>query len=148
MICPFCFHSKTAVYNSRPTKRTSGLWRRRRCLSCGKEFTTRELVDSEGLLAVHTTNKKPVPFSKAKLTLSLIKVCDHRTDDAAYWLANTVEQKLIYQDSPHKEVSTDAIQQACLAVLKHFDTQAFIKYLSYHSDLSDTKALKQQLRAR
>jgi transcriptional repressor NrdR len=147
MVCPLCFNSKTKVYNSRTTKRANSLWRRRRCPVCKKEFTTHETIDAEAFLLVTETGQKAKPFSKAKLVLSLVRACDHRQDESAYWLAETVEQKLI-QAHANKAgpITTEDIKNFTLLALKRYDAQAFIKYLSYHADTFDPKALKAQLR--
>lgn len=149
MVCPFCLHKKTSVYNSRPTKRLNGVWRRRRCLACNKEFTTQETVDTETILRVSIGGKKTQPFLRPKLILSLLKVCDHRRteDDAPYWLYQTIEQRLLKQSVETKGVVTkQAIIEACLIVLKTFDTPAFVKYLAYHSPVLDSRTLKRQLK--
>lgn len=50
--CPWCGHQRSRVATVRPEPRRweqptysgEGLWRRRRCLGCGKSFTTEEHV--------------------------------------------------------------------------------------------------------
>lgn len=134
MVCPFCQYHDTRVYNSRRTKRTNELWRRRRCPQCGRQFTTYETITADGIITVLTANNKKASFSRANLLLSLLKVCDHRTDDAAYWLAQTIEQRLIAAANRQDGmVSTKDITMACLETLQSFDTSAFVKYLSYYT---------------
>lgn len=147
MVCPFCLNTKTEVYNSRPTKKVNSLWRRRRCPSCHQEFTTRETIDAEAILKVQTPDNKSIAFSRARLLLSLLKSCDHQTQqDNAYWLCQTIEQKLIRQATQTEgTVTTEQITTAALAVLKNFDTPSFIKYLTYHSPALDAKTIKNQL---
>lgn len=149
MVCPFCLHKKTEVYNSRPTKKVNSLWRRRRCLACKKEFTTREIIDAEAILRVKITARKSEPFSRARLLLSVLRACDHQqTRENAYWLCQTIEQKLIqHAASKNGIVTPEDIIETTLATLKPFDTPAFIKYLSYHSpSILDTKTVKQRLK--
>src|SRR6266568_3130278 len=146
MVCPFCLHKKTEVYNSRKTTRLNRLWRRRRCLGCNQEFTTYELIDIGHIIRVGNDTKKTVPFSKSKLLLDLAKVCDHRQDDAAYWLAETIEQKLLQLGSKTEGIITKTdIRAYCLATLKLFDATAFVKYLSYHeANALDVRMLKHE----
>jgi transcriptional repressor NrdR len=147
MVCPFCLHKKTEVYNTRKNSRLNQLWRRRRCLACQRQFTTYESIGIEHIISVATDGRKPIPFSKAKLTLDLLRACDHRHDDAAYWLAETIAQKLIVLASAQEGmVSPEAITEACLVTLKPFDAAAFVKYLSYHSFASDASSLKRRLK--
>ncbi len=135
------------VYNSRSSKRRHAVWRRRRCLKCSHNFTTREIVETEGILYVLQDKKRRLPFSHSKLLLSLIKVLDHRSDDAAYWLSETIEEKLLSVGVKKEGLLTKAdIIEACLITLKPFDTAAFVKYLSYHSSSLDARTLKRELK--
>lgn len=148
MVCPFCLHKKTEVYNSRPTKKLNAMWRRRRCPACKREFTTREMVDASSVLRVQTPGKKTQLYSRATLLLSVLQACDHlpRPDDA-YWLCDTIEQALLHQAATSNNlITTNDITKVALATLKRFNTPAFIKYLSYHSGDLDNRSIKRQLR--
>ena len=147
MVCPFCLHKKTNVYNSRSTARLNATWRRRRCDDCGREFTTRESADPASILRVGTA-KHAVPYSPAKLTVSMLRACDHRTDhgEAVYWLNDTIEQKLYrLAASAGNTVSKKQIINTTLAVLKNFDAAAYVKYLAYYSPQLDARTLKKRL---
>lgn len=147
MICPFCLHKKTSVYNSRQTTKLNATWRRRRCEACGGTFTTREDADPQSILRVGNM-KRTVPYSRAKLTLSILSACEHRTDhgEAAYWLADTIEQKLYrLAAGKHNAVTKRHILQVTLDVLKNFDATAYITYLTRHSPDLDARSLKKYL---
>lgn len=147
MVCPFCFNKRTSVYNSRPTKRLNGLWRRRRCEACGQQFTTREVVEPSTVLTV-SEGTSLTPFSQARLLISLARACEHRNDDAAYWLAETVAQQLLQVHSQRQApLDRATIREVCLVTLHNFDMRAFMKYFSEHADESlDDKTLRKQLK--
>jgi transcriptional repressor NrdR len=148
MVCPFCLHKKTQVYNSRHTARLNATWRRRRCEHCKREFTTRESADPESILRVGTA-KRTKPYSRAKLTLSILSVCDHRADhgEAAYWLADTIEQQMYRSAAAtNNAVTKHQILNAVLETLKNFDTAAYVKYLSRYSPNLDARTLKKHLK--
>lgn len=42
--CPYCRGHRSKVVNSRSGAEGDGVWRRRECLSCGKRYTTEEVV--------------------------------------------------------------------------------------------------------
>lgn len=42
--CPHCLKWQSKVVNSRSGPAGDGVWRRRQCLSCGKRFTTAEMI--------------------------------------------------------------------------------------------------------
>jgi len=148
MVCPFCLHKKTSVYNSRKTTKLNATWRRRRCESCGREFTTRENADPESILRVGTA-KRTIAYSRAKLTISLLSVSDHRADhgEAIYWLADTIEQKLYrHAAGSNNAVTKHLIMNQVLDTLKHFDTVAYVKYLARYSPNFDARTLKKHLK--
>jgi transcriptional repressor NrdR len=148
MVCPFCLHKKTNVYNSRKTAKLNTTWRRRRCEACGREFTTHETADPQSILRVGTS-KKTIPYIRAKLTISILTVSDHRSDhgEAAYWLADTIEQTLYRLSSGTNNVVTKhQILNEVLEALKHFDTAAYVKYLSRYSPNLDARTLKRHLK--
>lgn len=45
MICPYCKSSDTHVKDSRFSKRTNSMRRRRECFKCGSRFTSYEVVE-------------------------------------------------------------------------------------------------------
>ena len=88
MICPFCLHAKTEVFNSRGGTRLNTVWRRRRCTSCSGQFTTYESADPGSLLVVKD-KKSLIAFSHNRLQLTLLRCCEHRNDidDSVPYLA-------------------------------------------------------------
>jgi transcriptional repressor NrdR len=148
MVCPFCLHKKTEVYNSRQTAKINATWRRRRCATCGRSYTTRESADPESILRVGTA-KRTAPYSRAKLTLSILSVCDHRADhgEAAYWLNDSIEQKLYrLATGENNSITKKQIVAVVLETLKNFDTAAYIKYLTRYSPELDARTLKKYLK--
>jgi transcriptional repressor NrdR len=148
MVCPFCLHKKTKVYNSRHTSRLNATWRRRRCEACKREFSTRESADPESILRVGTA-KRVTPYSRAKLTLSVLSVSDHRADhgEAAYWLCDTIEQKLYrLAAGENNSITKHQVTRVVLETLKVFDTTAYVKYLARYSPDLDARTLKKHLK--
>jgi transcriptional repressor NrdR len=145
MVCPFCLHKKTDVYNTRGTAK--GVWRRRRCLNCGKAFTTQEHFDPSGTWKV-MSGKKIAPYSRATLSMSILRACDHRADqdDAAWYLFEIAEQNLTPSLSDKQTVTTADIIKVVATLLKRFDTAAYVKYISYHQPAMDAKTLRKHLR--
>jgi transcriptional repressor NrdR len=145
MKCPFCRQSRTEVYNSRTTNFGTQTWRRRHCLKCGKNFTTYE-APSLGFLKVTTKSGQRSGYSRARLFTSLYDAflnVSHKpaTIDA---VTDTIEAKILDLKSP--EVATTQIASIVLTTLKHFNTPAFLRYLSSHTDLSPATNLSKALR--
>ena len=52
MKCPFCSYEESKVIDSRPTDEGERIRRRRECLSCGKRFTTYEIIESLPIIVI------------------------------------------------------------------------------------------------
>jgi transcriptional repressor NrdR len=145
MKCPYCRSETTDVFNSRPTRFGSQIWRRRRCLSCRESFTTYEAVDLS-FIEVTKTSRRHEGYSRAKLYASIYAafldvdgkqgVIDAVTD--------TVEAKLL--DSHTSPIASKAIAEIVLQTLKHFNTAAFVRYLTHRTDLSSEAHLRKELK--
>lgn len=145
MKCPYCRAEATEVFNSRPTRFGSQIWRRRRCQSCRESFTTYEAIDL-GFLKVVKKGGKKQRYSRAKLYsgvygafLSIPQketTVDHVTD--------TIEAKIL--DTKKREITSSEIARIVLATLKRFNTAAFVRYLAYQTDLASDAQLKAELR--
>ena len=148
MVCPFCLHKKSEIYNSRSTGGGAAVWRRRRCLHCHKAFTTQENFDPSGIWTV-TNGKTNIKYSRAKLAMSLLRACDHRVnqDDAAWYLFEAVEQQLYPVAAAHaQKITVQDVTNKAAEILKRFDAAAYVKYISYHQPTMDARTLRRHLR--
>src|SRR5665213_2899375 len=96
MVCLYC-QGKTKVNNSRSSKKTLQIWRRRQCKSCGAIFTSLERPDFFGSLIVERLSGQYEPFSADKLFISIYESCKHRADPLsdARALTNTITANLL-----------------------------------------------------
>lgn len=144
MKCPYCRAETTDVFNSRPTRFGSQIWRRRRCLECKESFTTYEMVDL-GFLKVIKKNGTKQRYSRAKLFSGIygafLSVKDKETTVDS--VTDTIESKLL--DTKQSELSTDEIARIVMITLKAYNTSAFVRYLAYQTDLASSAQLKKEL---
>ncbi len=145
MKCPFCRGETTDVFNTRPTKFGTQIWRRRRCLECGESFTTYEQADL-GFLKVIKKDGKKERYSRAKLFSGIygafldIKAKQNAVDA----VTDTVEAKLL--DARQAEMTVSQIANIVLQTLKHYSTAAFVRYLANQTDLANEAQLKRELK--
>jgi len=146
MKCPFCRQTNTEVYNTRTTKFGTQTWRRRRCLVCHQAFTTYEAPDLSFLKVTKPHAKKPQRYSRAKLFSGLYDAFLDvpQKDDTIDAVTDTIESKLL--DLQKAQVSTQEIAAIVLSTLKHFNTAAFLRYLTTHTELASPAQLKQALK--
>ena len=146
MKCPFCRQANTEVYNTRATKLGTQTWRRRRCLDCARVFTTYEAPDLSFLKVVGTAAGNSRRYSRAKLFSGLYAAFLDipQKDDTIDAVTDTIESKLL--DLRKTPVSRHEIADIVLSTLKHFNTAAFLRYLTTHTDLASPAQLKQALK--
>ena len=66
MKCPFCSYTESKVVDSRPAEDSEKIRRRRECLSCGKRFTTYEVIENTPLIVVKKDHSRQI-FDRDKL---------------------------------------------------------------------------------
>lgn len=141
MNCPYCRHNKTEVYNSRTSHGRQKIWRRRRCLTCERVFTTYEGVDVS-YLSVTKRSGEQQPYQRTKLLISLHLCCQGLTNsiediDA---LTDTIETKLL--DEQTTVISSGHIAGLVLEMLESFSPAAYVRFLAYRNDPASNRQLR------
>src|SRR5436853_2673138 len=77
MKCPFCGSPDTQVLDSRVSEGGDSIRRRRRCLSCGKRFTTYETAELR-LPQVVKQNGTSEEYSSEKIRVSFMRALHKR----------------------------------------------------------------------
>lgn len=132
MKCIYC-SGKTKTTNSRPSKASPAVWRRKQCLSCLAVFTTRETPDLGLSLRLEDANGALQPFSRDRLLFDLQSSLSHRKtalSDASD-LTDTVIGKLLAHSRGGVIKRTTVIEQS-LSVMKRFDTAGAVHYRAHH----------------
>ena len=78
MKCPFCGFEESKVIDSRPTDEGEKIRRRRECMSCGKRFTTYEIIESVPIVVVKKDGKSREVFDRDKLFNGMMRACEKR----------------------------------------------------------------------
>jgi transcriptional repressor NrdR len=139
MFCINCFHSRTAVTNSRGNKKQPSIWRRRKCPECGALFTTYERPSLADNKAIQLQDGHTEAFNLGKLIISIAKAFAHLPKEAAYnslWLAQTVEDRL---SSQREVIAAEDIAAVTHDALRHFDELAAVQYAAQHRLISSTR---------
>jgi transcriptional regulator NrdR family protein len=120
--------------NSRSSHQAS-IWRRRKCLNCTQVFTTYESINLNAILKIKKSDvKKPSPYSRIKLQISLQDACAHLYDPLGAkieYLTNLIEKQAL-EGSIEEIISIQDLKDIVSETLKRFDPTAFIKYSSAH----------------
>lgn len=142
MKCPACNFSDSRVLDSRPVNEGSSIRRRRECPSCGKRFTTYEVVDTVPISVIKRDGRSEF-FDKHKLLIGIERACQKRPCDAGE-IAASIESEL--QNSLVTEISSREIGEMVLARLKEIDIVAYIRFASVYRDYQDIESFTEEIK--
>ena len=145
MKCPFCTYTESKVVDSRPAEDSEKIRRRRECLSCGKRFTTYEVIENTPLIVVKKDHSRQI-FDRDKLLLGLLRACEKRPISVKTLesLVDSIEQT--YANEMIKEVRSTDLGEQVLRELKKLDKVAYIRFASVYRDFSDVDSFLQELK--
>ena len=144
MRCPFCSFNESKVIDSRPAEEGTTIRRRRECLSCGKRFTTYEIVERLPLLVIKRDGSRQA-FDRMKLIGGMIKACEKRPVHVSDLenIADEIEQEL--QGSLDREVSSEHIGELVMNRLKDLDQVAYVRFASVYRQFKDISTFLEEL---
>lgn len=143
MKCPLCSHSDSRVLDSRPIDDGASIKRRRECPSCGKRFTTYEVVDTVPIAVIKRDGRREF-FDKHKLARGIKIACQKRAVDADA-IATSIEQELM--NDIITEITSREIGEMVLSRLKECDIVAYIRFASIYRDFQDIDSFTAELKA-
>ena len=144
MRCPFCNYSESKVIDSRPTDEGERIRRRRECLSCGKRFTTYEIIETVPLIVVKK-DKSREAFDRQKLLNGFLRACEKRpvSLETIEHAVTEIESKL--QNSLDREVPSSLIGEYAMDVLKGIDEVAYVRFASVYREFKDINTFMDEL---
>ena len=142
MKCPLCNCQDSRVLDSRPIDNGASIKRRRECPSCGKRFTTYEVVDTVPIAVVKRDGRHEF-FDKHKLVRGIQIACQKRPVNAD-GIANSIEMELM--NSIVTEISSTDIGEMVLARLKECDVVAYIRFASIYREFQDVDSFTEELK--
>ena len=144
MRCPYCSYSESKVIDSRPAEEGTTIRRRRECLSCGKRFTTYEIMERLPLLVIKRDGSRQ-SFDRMKVIGGMVKACEKRPVpvDEIERVADEIEQEL--QSSLEREVSSAQIGEMIMDRLKDLDQVAYVRFASVYRQFKDINTFLEEL---
>ena len=144
MRCPYCSYSESKVIDSGPAEEGTTIRRRRECLSCGKRFTTYEIMERLPLLVIKRDGSRQ-SFDRMKVIGGMVKACEKRPVpvDQIERVADEIEQEL--QSSLEREVSSAQIGEMIMDRLKDLDQVAYVRFASVYRQFKDINTFLDEL---
>ncbi len=144
MKCPYCGYEESKVIDSRPTDEGQRIRRRRECLSCGKRFTTYEIIESLPIIVIKK-DKSRETFNRDKLMTGILRACEKRPVSIDT-LDNMIDEiETIIQNSLDREVSTEKIGELVMEKLKKIDEVAYVRFASVYRQFKDINTFMDEL---
>ena len=140
MKCPFCGFEDTKVIDSRPSEGKKR--RRRECTSCGKRFTTYEVVEKP-MLMVYKKDGSFEPFDRGKLIKGLQTAIKKRPVSVEQVTALVDDIENTYANKMQTETTTSEIGDMVLHGLKKLDHVAYVRFASVYKDFGDVDSFIQ-----
>lgn len=142
MKCIFCGYTESKVIDSRATDDFTKIRRRRECLSCGKRFTTYEVIEMTPVLVIKNDGTRQ-PFDRAKIEAGVIKACEKRPVSASEIeaLVSSVEKQVV--NLMEQEIPSSKIGEMVMAELKELDDVAYIRFASVYRQFRDLTTFMQ-----
>src|SRR3954463_1816380 len=119
MRCPKCGFRDDKVIDSRQSRDSSSIRRRRECLACSYRFTTYEQIERSDLRVVKR-DRSHEPFDRLKLASSIAKAFEKRSTSLVT-LEEMVDDIVHELETSGREVSSSAIGANVLQKLRDTD---------------------------
>lgn len=144
MQCPFCRTDEDRVVDSRTIGDGNAIRRRRKCLACGKRFTTYERTEEPPRVVVKKDSSRE-SFSRVKILDGMIKACQKRNISLhdLESLAARIEAEIFEEHD--SEVSTKVIGEKVSEALKKIDHVAYVRFASVYREFKDLNAFLEEL---
>jgi transcriptional repressor NrdR len=135
MRCPKCGSRDDKVIDSRQSRDSSSIRRRRECLSCSFRFTTYEEIERSDLRVVKR-DRTHEAFDRRKLVASIAKAFEKRSTSLVT-LEQVVDEIVHELETSGREVQSTAIGAKVLEKLRGIDEVAYLRYASVHRQFKD-----------
>ena len=135
MRCPKCGSRDDKVIDSRQSRDSSSIRRRRECLKCKYRFTTYEEVERSDLRVVKR-DRTHEPFDRRKLAASIAKAFEKRST-SLLTLEDIVSEIVQDLETSGREVLSSVIGAKVLEKLRTIDEVAYLRYVSVHQRFHD-----------
>ncbi len=145
MKCPFCSYEESKVIDSRPTDEGERIRRRRECMSCGKRFTTYEIIESVPIVVVKKDKSREV-FDRDKLFNGMMRACEKRPVSVEVIERAIDEIEAELQNSLDREVTSVKIGEYVMDKLKDIDEVAYVRFASVYRQFKDINTFMSELK--
>ena len=139
MKCPFCHETDNRVIDSRLSKDSNMIRRRRECSKCNRRFTTYERVEEMMPMVVKKDGRRE-SYDRMKIINGLKRACEKRpvSINTIESIADRIERSL--QERGEKEIPSSVIGEATMRELHRTDEVAYVRFASVYRSFKNINA--------
>lgn len=136
MKCPYCHETDNRVIDSRLSKDSNMIRRRRECGRCNRRFTTYERVEEMMPLVVKKDGRRE-GYDRLKIINGLKRACEKRpvSINTIEAIADRIERAV--QERGEKEVASSVIGETLMRELHDTDPVAYVRFASVYRSFKD-----------
>lgn len=144
MKCPFCHETDNRVIDSRLSKDSNMIRRRRECSKCNRRFTTYERVEEMMPMVVKKDGRRE-SYDRMKIINGLKRACEKRpvSINTIESIADRIERSL--QERGEKEIPSSVIGEATMRELHRTDEVAYVRFASVYRSFKDINEFMAEL---
>lgn len=145
MKCPYCQHVEDRVVDSRETRESTVIRRRRECQQCSRRFTSYERIDEIPYMVVKKDGKREL-FDRTKVLNGLLKACEKRPVPVRRLEEIVDEAETLVQESADREILARRVGELVVSRLRELDKVAFVRFASVYRQFEDVNEFMEELR--
>ena len=144
MKCPYCGDSSDKVVDSRESRDSLSIRRRRECQECGRRFTTQERIE-EMLPMIVKKDGRREPYRREKVVAGIQRACEKRpvSVEDIEAIADELERALI--ELGEKEVPSSTVGEILIDKLRDTDDVAYVRFASVYRSFKDVDEFMREL---
>ncbi len=142
MRCPFCHETEDRVVDSRTSREGRAIRRRRECASCGKRFTTYEVIEERPVQVIKSDDTVE-SFDREKLHRSLRLPCVKRpiTEAEIEAMVDAIEDEISSRD----QIQSRELGELVMEQLRDVDYVAYVRFASVYRNFQDIDEFVEEL---
>lgn len=145
MKCPFCAEIDNKVIDSRLSKDSNVIRRRRECLECSRRFTTYERIEEIPIMIIKKDGRREV-FSRDKIRSGVKKACEKRSIsmNVIEDFIDDLERDL--RETGEKEIPSANLGEKIMIKLHEIDDVAYVRFASVYREFKDVNDFVSELK--
>ncbi|MBW2607108.1 MAG: transcriptional repressor NrdR [Deltaproteobacteria bacterium] len=145
MKCPFCGEIDNKVIDSRLSKDSNIIRRRRECLECSRRFTTYEHIEKIPIMIIKKDGRREL-FSRDKIRSGIKKACEKRniSMNVIEDFIDDLERDL--RETGEKEIPSTDLGEKIMIKLHEMDDVAYVRFASVYREFKDVNDFVSELK--